>query len=119
MNLSHITINTKNLDDAIAFYQTILGLHIVRDLRGKGPSNIVFLSDEQAAVNIELIENKDDAYKGSGLSIGFAVDNLDQAADNLKKKGITPGAVISPNPHTRFFFILDPNGVSIQLIETK
>ena len=26
---------------------------------------------------------------------------------------------ISPNPHVRFFFIKDPNGIEVQLVENK
>lgn len=118
MILSHITINTKKLEESVDFYEKVIGLHIVRDMRGKGP-NIVFLSDSSAEVCIELIENKEHSYEGSGLSIGFATTDLDREAEELKKKGITPGSVINPNPHTRFFYIPDPNGVQIQFIEEK
>lgn len=119
MILSHITINTAKFDDSVTFYENIIGLHIVRDMRGKGPVNIVFLSDDSADVCIELVENKEKSYEGSGLSIGFATQDLNIAAADLKAKGITPGPVINPNPHTRFFFIPDPNGVQIQFIEEK
>lgn len=119
MTLTHITINTAKLNDSLAFYQDILGLHIVRDMRGRGPFNIAFLADDHSDVCIELVENPDQSYQGSGLSIGFAADDLDQALEDLKKKGIATGPIITPNPHTRFFFIPDPNGVQIQFIEEK
>lgn len=119
MILSHITINTAKLNDSVTFYEKIIGLHIVQDMRGNKGPNIMFLSDERADFCIELVENKNKAYEGSGLSIGFATQDLDKEAAVLKEKGITPGPVISPNPHTRFFFIPDPNGVQIQFIEEK
>lgn len=119
MILSHITINTAKLDDSVAFYENIIGLHIVRDMRGNKGPNIVFLSDERADFCIELVENSDHSFEGKGISIGFATQDLDKEAAVLKEKGITPRPVISPNPHTRFFFISDPNGVQIQFIEEK
>lgn len=119
MILSHITINTSKLKESLSFYQNILDLHIVRDMRSKGPMNIVFLSDNSTTVCIELIENAEHSYEGSGLSIGFATQDLDKALDDLKSNGIATGPMISPNPHTRFFFISDPNGVQIQFIEEK
>lgn len=119
MTLTHITISTAKLEESIQFYQTAVGLIIAQDLRTKSPLNIVFLTDTNQTVNIELIENKEHPYEGSGLSIGFATADLDNEAERLKQAGMTSGPVISPNPHTRFFFISDPNGVQIQFIEEK
>lgn len=119
MILSHITINTSKLEESVGFYENIIGLHIGRDMRGNKGPNIVFLSDASSDVCIELVENPDHSFEGTGLSIGFATTDLDKAAADLKAKGITPGPVINPNPHTRFFFIPDPNGVQIQFIEEK
>ena len=119
MQFTHITINTGRLEESVAFYQNILGLNIARDMRGKGTVNIVFLNDGSSDVCIELVANKEHSYEGSGISVGFATDDLDKSAQELKSKGITTGKIIVPNPHTRFFFIEDPNGVQIQFIESK
>ena len=119
MQLTHITINTGRLEESVAFYQNILGLNIARDMRGKGTVNIVFLNDGSSDVCIELVANKEHSYEGSGISVGFATDDLDKSAQELKSKGITTGKIIVPNLHTRFFFIEDPNGVQIQFIESK
>lgn len=119
MKIVHITINTADLDKSVSFYQDILGLSIARDMRNQGKANIVFLKDQESDLEIELIENKDHPYQGSGISIGFATDQLDAKAEWLKEKDIVPGPVISPNPATRFFYIKDPSGVDIQFIETK
>ena len=65
-------------------------------------------------VRIELIDDEAQAYNGSGLSIGFHVDDVEKAHEQMQ--GLNPSAIVSPNPHTRFFFIKDPNGVQIQII---
>lgn len=88
-------------------------------MRWKGTVNIVFLNDGSSDVCIELVANKEHSYEGSGISVGFATDDLYKSAQELKSKGITTGKIIVPNPHTRFFFIEDPNGVQIQFIESK
>ena len=119
MQLTHITINTGRLEESVAFYQNILGLNIARDMRGKGTVNIVFLNDGSSDVCIELVANKEHSYEGSGISVGFATDDLDKSAQELKSKGIKKKKIIVPNPHTRFLFIEDPNGVQIQFIESK
>ena len=49
MRIGHVTINSGKLEESIKFYQNIAGLEIIRDMRGKGPLNIVFLADEKGA----------------------------------------------------------------------
>ncbi len=65
---------------------------------------------------MELIENPKQPYHGDGLSIGFHVDDVDAAYARLQEKGLTLSPVISPNLHTKFFFVDSPEGVRIQLI---
>ena len=114
MNLAHITINTARLEESIAFYQSVLGLEINRDLRDEAGMPIVFLSG--GTVNIELIENAEQAYHGGGISLGFPVDDVEAEHIRMLKQGLDPSPIVSPNPATKFFFIADPNGVSIQLL---
>lgn len=116
MKMEHITINTAALDASVGFYRDVIGLEIKRDLREIAKMPIVFLSNGEGETCIELIENADNAYSGSGLSIGFHVDNVDKSHELMTSMGLNPTPMISPNPNTKFFFIKDPNGVSIQLI---
>jgi lactoylglutathione lyase len=39
--------------------------------------------------------------------------------DYLKQQGVpVHSGPFQPNPHVRFFYVLDPNGLKIQLAET-
>ena len=39
---------------------------------------------------------------------------------SMKEKGIPiHSGPFQPNPHARFFFVLDPNGLKIQFVENK
>lgn len=115
MKIAHITINTTKLDESVRFYQDVLGLEIVGDLRQDGGLPIVFLSSSVEDASIELIENADAPYTGAGLSIGFHADDVDAAYERVQRIGLRPSPVISPKPGVKFFFIEDPNGVKIQL----
>jgi len=46
------------------------------------------------------------------------VDSLDAAMVLVKEKGyeILSGP-FQPNPHIKFFYVLDPNGMKIQFVE--
>ena len=115
MKMAHITINTARLDDSIQFYQTVLGLDVVSDFRKRGGMPIVFLRGTSDAVSVELIENADQSYSGTGISIGFYVDDIQAAHEQAEQDGLHPSPMVSPKPGVMFFFLEDPNGVKIQL----
>ncbi|MBE6948962.1 MAG: VOC family protein [Ruminococcaceae bacterium] len=116
MKIEHITINTAYLDASVAFYRDVIGLEIRADFRKTGGMPIVFLSNGEGETCIELIENKENVYSGSGLSIGFHVNDVNAAHELMTNKGFNPTPMISPNPNVKFFFIKDPNGVNIQFM---
>lgn len=115
MKMIHVTINVLNLEESIEFYRDAIGLEIVGDLRDKANLPIVFLSDGVSS-QIELIENKEQIFKGEGISIGFTTNNLEETHKNLVEKGYNPTEFISPMEGIKFFFIKDPNGLELQII---
>lgn len=120
MKLAHITIMVKNLEESIDFYQNIIGLPIADRFQAGPDQEIVFLGEGETL--IELIYNRklEKVKIGQDISIGFSVDNLDETIEFVKGKDIEfLSEVIQPNDLTRFFFVLDPNGVKVQFIEQK
>ncbi len=46
------------------------------------------------------------------------MESLDQTISLAKEKGVAIlGEPVQPNPHVRFAFIKDPNGMRVQLVE--
>lgn len=119
MKMMHVTIMSECLDESVEFYQSVAGLKIQRDMRNNPEHKIVFLVNEAGETCVELVENPSEAYSGGGISIGFEVKDAEGYRKELGKKGLNPGPVISPNPHARFFFVKDPNGIDIQFVEEK
>lgn len=114
MKMEHITIYTAKLEESIRFYEEIIGLCIKTDMRKMGVP-IVFLADGEDPC-IELIGEAAKAFAGEGISIGFHAEDVEGKRAELEEKGFAPTPMIQPNPHTKFFFIKDPNGVTIQFI---
>lgn len=56
------------------------------------------------------------AYAGSGISMGFHVNDVDAKREEVIAKGLNPTPIITPNPQVKFFFVDDPNGVTVQFI---
>lgn len=116
MKIKHVTIQTGNLEQSVEFYEKTVGLKIQKDMRGGDGADIVFLADEPGETCIELIENKERAYSGDGISIGFATDDVEAKRNALIAEGYEVTPLISPNPHVKFFFVKDPSGVQVQFI---
>jgi lactoylglutathione lyase len=112
------TIEVKDLEDSVTFYQQIVGLSVSHRIEG-GPSSIVFMGDGETKV--ELISHRGQPARaiGEGISIGFRVANLEEKIAFLSEQGIAIyEGPVAPTPTVRFFYILDPNGVKIQFVES-
>lgn len=117
MKIEHITISVNDMEKSIEFYKSVTGITVQKDLRSYGVP-VVFMADSAESTKIELFGGED-GYQGSGLSIGFGVKDIDAEFDRVKALGYELSGIVSPNPTTKFFFVTDPNGVKIQLIEEK
>ena len=114
------TLNVKNMDESLKFYQEVIGLPLNRRFAAGPGVEIAFLGEGSA--EIELISNGtgSDITVGKDISWGFEVDSLDGAMAMMGQKGVAiQGGPFQPNPHTRFFYVLDPNGMKIQIVERK
>ena len=115
--ITHITVHTAKLEETLGFYQWLLDLPVSMRINTPG-GEIVFLGEDET--KFELIEDsKAERISAKSLSIGFAVNNLEEKLAMLDVKKIPHSDVISPAPNTRFAFFDDLNGCSIQLFEVK
>ncbi|MBU5484396.1 VOC family protein [Clostridium sp. MSJ-11] len=114
------TLTVKDMEESLKFYTGIVGLPIVQRFQAGPGMEIAFLGDGETKV--ELIHDKEvkEVNMGADVSLGFEVESLDKMAVLLEENGIKIEAgPFQPNPSTRFFFVLDPNGLTIQFIESK
>lgn len=118
MKFCWTTINVKDMDKSINFYQEILGLDLNRRMQPSPDMELAFLGSGDTQIElINNVENKDIFY-GKDISMGFVVESTDDFAELLKEKGIElHSGPFQPNPFIKFFYILDPDGLKIQLVE--
>ena len=126
MKFNFATIHVKDLETSIRFYEEVIGMKMVRRFPAGPNMEIAFMAgapeDEPGSAEIELICDKgaEPAAYGEYPSLGLAVDNLDAALAHVQEKGVEIAAgPMQPNPNTRFFFIHDPDGVNLEIIEQK
>jgi lactoylglutathione lyase len=119
MKFAHATIMVKNMEESIKFYQEVVGLPIARRIPAGSEMEIVFLGEEGNTL-VELIHNKNNENISftQDISLGFVVESIENMMKFVEEKGIAiHSGPFQPNPNTKFFYILDPNGLKIQFIE--
>ena len=119
MKFCWVTINVKNMEESLRFYQEIVGLTIDRRFQGGPGVEITFLRN--GATKVELICNKEikEISIGQNISLGFEVDSVDEIMAFVEERGSAiHSGPFQPNPNVKFFYVLDPNGLKIQFVET-
>lgn len=113
------TLSVKDLDESIKFYEEIVGIKVNRRFQAGPDTEIAFLGDGETKVELICNKQKKEINVGEDISWGFTVDSVDEKMAFLKEKGIDIlSGPFSPNPHAKFFFIKDPNGMKIQFYES-
>ena len=118
MKFCWVTINVKNMEESIKFYQDIVGLKINRRMNPMPGTEISFLGDGSTEVELIRNEKNNDCSYGKDISLGFIVESLEETIEDLKKKGISiQSGPFQPNPMIKFIYVLDPNGLKVQFVE--
>lgn len=121
MRFCWTTIHVRDMEASLAFYTGVVGLTVKRRMSPMPGMEIAFLGfGAECETEVELIyhEGVSAATFGEDISIGFRVDTLEKMLDTLNLNGVPLHAGPSqPNPHVRFLYVLDPNGLKIQFVE--
>ena len=112
MKFIFATLHVKNLEESIQFYENIVGMKLARRFPGGPHTEIVFMADGPAEIELICNTEAEPVVYGECPSLGLSVEDLDQGVE------IVSGP-FQPNPNTRFFFIHDPDGVNLEIIEKK
>jgi len=125
MKFLHTSITVKDMDKTIKFYIDNLGLKLVN--RKEIPENnaeIAFLEEEKTNYRIELTywREKKEYSEGDQLDhLAFEVEDIDKSIAEFRLKGvkIAKEPYSLSNSNKKIAFIIDPNGIWIELIQPK
>ena len=120
----HTMVRVTEEDRSVDFYHKAFGLDVAARL-DFDDFTLVYLSNDENTVELELTINKgqEGAYEmGNGYGhIAFVVDDLNAEHARLEELGLEPRKLVDfiHNGETlaRFFFVTDPDGYSIEIIE--
>jgi len=124
MKMIHSMIRVLDLQRSLDFYNKGFGLEIANQVDFEGFS-LIYLSNQECTFELELTVNKSQTEPydlGNGYGhIAFTTDDLDGEHAKMKANGLTPKDIVDfyngDEPVARFFFINDPDGYSIEVIE--
>ena len=118
MKFCWTTVTVKNMEESVKFYTEVLGLKVDRRYKAGPDMELAFLGDGETKLELICNEKISEVTIGKDISVGFEVESANDMMDYLKEKGINIIAgPFQPNPHIKFFYILDPNGLKVQLVE--
>jgi lactoylglutathione lyase len=106
------------MEQSLKFYQEIVGLKLDKKFKSGPEVEIVFLGEGETKVELICNGTGQEVNMGQDISLGFEVDSVDKMMAFVTEKGIDiHSGPFQPNPHIKFFFVLDPNGTKIQFVE--
>lgn len=120
MRYSWTTLQVRDLEKSIHFYETIVGLSVNRRFKAGSSMEIAFLCHEEGDTEIELMAGNDPAQiaHGQSISMGFVAEDLQEVMAALDRCSYSYNKeIFSPNPNIQFFYATDPDGVKIQFIQ--
>jgi hypothetical protein len=80
-----------------------------------GEWEVVFLADKEGATQIELVYMPEGAkVETKGLTVCFQTEDLDGIYKKAQEWELNPSDIRNPDPENRYFYVYDPDGVSIE-----
>lgn len=120
MKFHHISLRVRDFEKSMHFYQTLLGLSVAKAFQPDADSNVAYLQNGEGETQIELIALPvGDKFEGKGFFLCFSTDDLESAHARAVEGGFGPSDIRQPEPTAKYFYVYDPDGVSVQLREYK
>lgn len=136
-NFSHVCISVRDIERSLAFYRDLLGLEVIFDVKLDGPGmesvtgeagargRMVGCKVPGSGVTLELLcfGHRDGAEEGGRrrstgyTNVSLAVEDLDAAYAGLVARGVKPAQAPVSVGGVRMFFVTDPDGTPIELID--
>lgn len=121
MRILHTMIRVRDLEKSLEFYCGFIGLREAGRKRIGDEATLVFLTDEEGRVFVELTYNHDNPEYTLGDQFGhlaFGVPDLDAVEAEIRRRGweYWPSR---PEVGSRYLFVCDPDGYDVEILETK
>jgi lactoylglutathione lyase len=121
---AHMMLRVHDEATSVAFYRAAFGLEIAERADFE-TFTLIYMRNANSPFEVELTVNKDRSAPydlGDGYGhIAFVVDDLEAEHARISAAGLAPRDIksmaLGSKPFARFFFIDDPDGYKIEVIE--
>ncbi len=116
------TIHLKNLDESIHFYSDLIGLKVMQQFPAGPGIEIAFMGNgtsDETLVELYANCNNNAISFNDFLSIGFAVDSIEEMLETVRSKNIPIYNELIETPKFKWFTVKDPNGLNVQFFQQK
>ncbi|MBS4196514.1 VOC family protein [Lederbergia citri] len=111
VTLNLIVIKSTNLEESVAFYEE-LGLQFQKEQHGNGPEHYACELDHL------VFEIYPAAQQVNEIRIGFNIENMESVVASLKLRSTKIITEPSVSPWGKRAVVKDPDGNSVELLET-
>lgn len=121
MIINWITIRVNDFEKSKEFYGDFLGMKAEKEFSPNESMSIAFFISDNG-VKIELIHDKNSKLESSlnsNVSIGICPSNYDEILKKSQEKDMISSGPVILGGNMECFFLNDPNGVGIQIIQGK
>ncbi len=117
MHFLHLTLRVADIDRSLAFYRDFVGLTVEHEERTDQWA-IAFLSEQKGGTQIELVQIAGDSpAQASGLTVCFECKDAKNLHELAQAKNLNPSPIRQPDRSMLYFYVYDPDGISIEFKE--
>ena len=117
MKFHHISLRVRDFEKSVEFYKALTKLQVAKQFSANG-GNVAYLQNAEGETEIELIAMPEGQnFEGKGMFLCFATSDLESAHAFAVEAGMNPSPIRNPEPTAKYFYVYDPDGVSVQLRE--
>ena len=119
MTFHHLSLRVQDFNKSMEFYTKLAELKVIKQFSANG-GNVAYLGTEDDATMIEIIAMpQGQNFEGKGMFICFGTDDLSKVHERAKEMNLNPSDIRNPEPTAKYFYVYDPDGVSVQFREYK
>ena len=119
MKFHHISLRVKDFEKSLHFYTELVQLKIGKQFSAGG-GNVAYLYNSEGDTEVELIAMPEgQTFEGKGMFLCFATEELGAVHERAVSLGMNPSDIRCPEPNAKYFYVYDPDGVSVQFREYK
>ncbi len=119
MKFHHISLRVRDFDKSLHFYKTLTGLTVMHQFESNG-GKVAYLANAEGETEVELIALPEGQnFEGKGMFLCFAASDIEEVHALAVAEGMNPSDIRMPEPTAKYFYVYDPDGVSVQIREYK